>query len=94
MGVKSAVVTIAKDIELAAEDALHFIAKAEKQTPQVAGALGVVLAAVGKAIADAQSIAQAPAQTLNISFDQQVFADLKAVWPDLKVFVGTLGIKL
>jgi hypothetical protein len=94
MSAKTALVTIAKDIEIAAEDALHFVRKAETETPQVAGALGVVLGAVGKAIADAQSIASAPAQTLSISFDQQVFADLKAVWPDLKAFAQSLGIKL
>jgi hypothetical protein len=94
MSAKTALVTIAKDIQIAAEDALHFVAKAEAQTPQVAGALGVLLGAVGKAIADAQSVANAPTQTLNITFDQQVFADLKAVFPDVKTFVATFGIKL
>lgn len=94
MSVKTAIITIGKDVEIAAEDALHFVQKAEEKTPQVAGALGVVLGGVGKAIADVDSIAGAPAQTLSISFDQSVLADLKAVWPELKDFVATLGVKL
>lgn len=94
MDPKKTLITIGKDVEIAAEDALHFVQKAETETPQVAGALGVVLAAVGKAISDVQGAAQSPAQVLNISFDQQVFADLKAVWPDVKAFAQTLGIKL
>jgi hypothetical protein len=89
-----ALVTIGKDIEIAAEDALHFVQKAQSKTPQVAGALGVLLAAVGKALADTQTAAQTPTQVLNITFDEQVFADLKAVWPDVKDFAGTLGIKI
>jgi hypothetical protein len=91
---KTALVTIAKDVEIAAEDALHFVQKAESETPQVAGALGVVLAAVGKALADAESIAGAPAQALSVTFDQQVLADLKAVWPDVVAFATTFGVKL
>lgn len=94
MTVKTALVTLGKDVELAAEDALHFVQKAESETPQVAGALGVVLGAIGKAITDVQSGAAMPTQVLNLQFDSQVFADLKAVWPDVKVFAGTLGIKL
>jgi hypothetical protein len=87
-------VEIADGIEVAAEDALRFVEKAETKTPQVAGALGVVLGAVGKAISDVETGAQTPTQVLNISFDQQVYADLKAVWPDVKTFVATLGVKL
>jgi len=94
MSIKTAIVTIGKDVEITAEDALHLIAKAESETPQVAGALGVLLGAFGKAIADVQSGAQAPTQVLNIAFDEQVFADLKAVWPDVQKFAATLGIKL
>jgi hypothetical protein len=94
MSAKGAVVTIAKDVEIAAEDALHFVQKAEKETPQIAGAVAVVFQAVGTAIAAVQSGAQNPTQVLSIQFDQQVYTDLKAVWPDVKNFLATLGIKV
>jgi hypothetical protein len=94
MSIKPALVTIEKDIEIAAETALHFVAKTNAEIPEVAGALGVVLSAVGKAIADVQSAAQSPTQVLNISFDQQVYTDLKAVWPQVQAFVATLGVKI
>jgi|HubBroStandDraft_2_1064218.scaffolds.fasta_scaffold1235809_2 hypothetical protein len=94
MSVKTAMVTIGKDVEIAAEDALHFVQKAELETPEVAGALGVLLGAIGKAIAAVQSGASQPTQILSLTFDQQVFTDLRVVWPDVAKFAATLGIKL
>jgi len=94
MSTKTALVTIAKDVEIAAEDALHFVQKTTTEIPQVAGALGVLLGATAKAISAVESAANSPIQVLSLSFDEQVFADLKAVWPDLVKFAATLGIKL
>lgn len=85
---------IVGDVEMAAEKALAFIRGAEKAEPAVAGALGVVLGTFDKALSDANTVAQNPNQALNIQFDQQVFADLKAVWPNVKSFLQTLGVKL
>jgi len=31
---------------------------------------------------------------LNVVLDQQIVADLKVVWPDVKAFAATLGMKL
>jgi hypothetical protein len=93
-GISGALVTIEKDIVLAAEKALAFIRKAETAAPAVSGAMGVVLSAVEKALNDIDTAAKTPTQALSITFDTQTLADLKAVWPDLKTFVATLGIKL
>lgn len=87
------IVTIGKDIEVTAEKLLGFVRKAESITPQAAAGLGVVLSAVDKALSDADAVAQSPTQALNISFDQQTLADVKAVWPDIKAFIAELGIK-
>jgi hypothetical protein len=35
----------------------------------------------------------AVANPLNIALDFQTATDLKAVWPDVKTFLGTLGVK-
>lgn len=93
-GIKHSLITIAKNLDIAATDALHFIANVEKKSPAAVAALGVVLGAISKAIADVQSGAENPAQALDVSFDSATFADLKAVWPDLVAFSATLGIKL
>jgi hypothetical protein len=85
---------IVKDIEVAADKVLSFVAKAQKATPAAVAGLAVVLSAVGKAVSDVQSAAVTPTQVLNLSFDFATFADLKAVWPDVEKLAATLGIKL
>jgi len=35
----------------------------------------------------------AVANPLNFTLDFQTASDLKAVWPDVKTFLGTLGVK-
>lgn len=87
----SAVTVLLKDIEVEAGKVLSFLARAEKAEPQVVAALGVLLGAVSKAVTDVQGAA---AQPLNIQLDQATFADIKAVWPDVKAFAATFGIKL
>jgi hypothetical protein len=39
-------------------------------------------------------LAGAAANPLNIALDVQTVTDLKAVWPEVKAFLVTLGIKL
>jgi hypothetical protein len=85
---------IVKDVEVDAGKVLSFLAKTEKTTPQAVAGLAVVLGAVGKAVSDVQSVAAAPTQALNVTFDQQTAADVKAVWPALKEFAASFGIKL
>jgi hypothetical protein len=94
MNVKTALVTIAKDVDVEAGKLLHELATAEKATPKAAAAIAVILAAVGKSIADVQSAAQNPAQVLDISFDKATAADLEAVWSDVVEAAAQLGIKL
>jgi hypothetical protein len=81
-----------KDVEVDAGKVLNYLAKAEKATPEAAAGLAVVLGAVSKAVTDGS--AAAAASGVNISLDSQTVSDLKAVWPDIKSFAATLGIKL
>jgi hypothetical protein len=38
-------------------------------------------------------LAGAAANPLNIALDVQTVTDLKAVWPEVKAFLGSLGVK-
>lgn len=87
-------VNIEKGIEIAAEDALKWLTganKALKAAPQVVAALATLIGAVEKPISE---LAGAAANPLNIPLDIQTAQDLKAVWPDVKAFLATLGVKL
>jgi len=87
-------VNIEKGIEIAAEDALKWLSgtnKALKATPQVVAALATLIGAMEKPIAE---LAGAASNPLNIALDIQTAQDLKAVWPDVKAFLATLGVKL
>jgi hypothetical protein len=86
-------VNIEKGIEIAAEDALKWLTganKALKAAPQVVAALATLIVAVEKPISE---LAGAAANPLNIALDIQTAKDLKAVWPDVKDFLATLGVK-
>lgn len=86
-------VNIEKGIEIAAEDALKWLTgadKALKAAPQVVAALATLIGAVEKPIAE---LAGAAANPLNIALDIQTAQDLKAVWPDVKTFLASLGVK-
>ena len=87
-------VNIEKGIEIAAEDALKWLSgasKALKTGPQVIAALATLIAAVEKPISE---LAGAAANPLNIPLDIQTARDLQAVWPDVKAFLATMGVKL
>lgn len=87
-------VNIEKGIEIGAEDALKWLTGAGKvlhAAPSVVAALAVLVTAAEKPLAE---LAGAAANPINIPLDIQTAADLKAVWPEVKVFLRTLGIKL
>lgn len=89
-------VSIGKDIEVAAGDLLKWVTTgattAEKLGPGALAGLGVLAGAVEKALVDAATAASNPATlVLNLGSDIE---DIKAVWPDLKAFLQTLGVKI
>ncbi|QNI31609.1 hypothetical protein H7849_21485 [Alloacidobacterium dinghuense] len=82
-------------IEVAAEDVLKFVSGAmvasNKAEPSVVAGLGVLLGTVAKALGDVNGVVTNP---LNFSLDIATIQDLKAVWPAMVQFAGSLGIKL
>lgn len=84
------------DVEVAAEKAFAWITKANnglaKDSPSAIPALATVLGAIGTALTDAEAGAANPAQLI-ITLPQDV-ADYKAIWPDVKAFAATFGVKL
>jgi hypothetical protein len=86
-------VNIEKGIEIGASDALKWLTGANKAlhaAPTVVAALATLAGAVEKPLSD---LAGAAANPLNIPLDIQTVTDLKAVWPDVKAFLGSLGVK-
>ena len=86
-------VNIEKGIEIAAEDILKWLGganKALKAAPQVVAALATLIAAVEKPMAELAGVAANP---LNIALDIQTARNLKAVLPEVKAFLATLGVK-
>ena len=87
-------VNIEKGIEIGAEDALKWLTGTGKilhAAPGVIAALAILVAAMEKPLAE---LAGAAANPLNIPLEIQTAADLKAVWPEVKQFVRSLGVKL
>jgi len=82
-------------VEVAAEDVLKFVtgavAAGNKAAPGVVAGLGVLLGTVAKTLGDANGVVSNP---LNFSLDAATIQDLKAVWPAMVQFAGSLGIKL
>ena len=86
-------VNIEKGIEIGAEDALKWLTGADKAlhaVPAVVAALATLVGAVEKPMSE---LAGAAANPLNIALDIQTVTDLKAAWPEVKVFLTTLGVK-
>ena len=86
-------VNIEKGIEIGAEDALKWLSGANKTlkaTPAVIAALATLIGAVEKPLAEVAGVAANP---LNILLDIQTVNDLKAVWPEVKQFLTTFGVK-
>jgi hypothetical protein len=86
-------VNIEKGIEIGAEDALKWLSGANKAfhaAPEVVAGLATLIGAVEKRLAEVTNAAQNP---LNIALDVQTVNDLKTVWPSVKQFLGSLGVK-
>ena len=86
-------VNIEKGIEIAAEDALKWFGKANSvltAAPGVVAALATLATAAEKPLLELSGAASNP---LNIPLDIQTAIDLKAVWPDVKKFLESLGVK-
>jgi hypothetical protein len=86
-------VNIEKGIEVGASDVLQWLGKAHtalQAAPAVVAALATLISAVDKPLLDLSGVVANP---LNIALDFQTASDLKAVWPDVKTFLGTLGVK-
>ena len=86
-------INIEKGIEIAAEDALKWLTGANKTlqaAPAVVAALATLIGAVEKPIAEVAGVAANP---LNIALDIQTVNDLRSVWPEVKTFLSTLGVK-
>jgi hypothetical protein len=82
-------------VEVAAEDVLKFVSGAvvasNKAEPGVIAGLGVLLGTVAKTLGDLNGVATNP---LNFPLDAATIQDLKAVWPAIVQFAGSIGIKL
>lgn len=86
-------VNLEKGIEIGAEDALRWLTGADralKAAPAAVAALATLLSAGERPLADIAAAAAAP---LNIPLDIQTARDLRAVWPEVKQFLSTLGVK-
>jgi len=86
-------VNIEKGIEIGAEDALKWLGGAGKAlhaAPEVIAALATLVGAVEKPLSE---LAGASANPLNIPLDVQTVTDLKAVWPEVKSFLSSLGVR-
>ncbi|HEY2860339.1 MAG TPA: hypothetical protein VGJ21_18100 [Terracidiphilus sp.] len=87
-------VSIEKGIEIGAQDALKWLAGADrslKAAPSVIAALATLVAALDKPFSD---VAGAAANPLNIPLDIQTVRDMKAVWPEVRQFVASLGVRI
>jgi len=86
-------VNIEKGIEIGAADALKWLTGADKvlhATPAAIAALGTLAGAMEKPLAE---LAGAVANPLNVPLDIETATDLKAAWPEVKTFLGSLGVK-
>ena len=86
-------VSIEKGIVIGAEDALKWLMGAEKivrATPPVVAALATLVGALEKPLSELAAVTENP---LNIPLDIETAEDLKAVWPEVKDFLVTMGVK-
>ena len=87
-------VSIEKGIEIGAEDALKWLVGAGKAlhgAPAAIAALATMAAALEKPIVELEQVVTNP---LNIELDIQTANDLKAAWPQVKLFLKSLGVKM
>jgi hypothetical protein len=84
-------------VEVVAEDVLSWINKIAKgitiKGPAAILALTNLITAIDKVAVDVSTDTANPLTLLNIAIDEQQFADIKAVLPDIKILFTDLGIK-
>jgi hypothetical protein len=86
-------VNIEKGVEIGAEDALKWLTGADRAVhaaPSAIAALAILVDALDKPLLDCAGVAVNP---LNIPLDIQTATDLVAAWPQVKTFIGSLGVK-
>ena len=86
-------VSMEKGIEVGAEDVLKWLAGANRTlsaAPEVIAGLATLVGVVDKPLME---MAAAAANPLNIALDIQTVRDMKAVWPQMKGFLSSLGVK-
>jgi hypothetical protein len=87
-------VSLEHGIEVGAADVLRFLTAAQstqtKLEPGVIAALGVILGTVEKAVTD---VSHAAASPLSVTLDAATVNDLRAIWPAVAAFAGSLGLK-
>lgn len=86
-------VNIEKGIEVGAADVLKWLGHAQtaiSAAPAVVAGLATLIGAIDKPLTEISGVIANP---LNIPLDIQTATDLKAVWPQIKTFLGTLGVK-
>jgi hypothetical protein len=83
-------VNIEKGVEVGAADLLKWLTSSQKAAPAVIAALAILAQGVGNALENVQAAAAAP---LNIALDEATIASLKNVWPEVKAFLESLGVK-
>jgi hypothetical protein len=87
-------VSVEKGIQVGASDVLKWLAGANRAVaaaaPSVVAALGTLIGELDQPIGN---LAAAATNPLNISLDVQTAQELKTVWPDVKQFLTTLGVK-
>ena len=86
-------VNIEKGVQIDAGDALKWLNAADKvvhATPAAIASLAILAGALEKPLSE---LAGAAVNPLNIPLDIQTVTDLRATWPEVKTFLGTLGVK-
>lgn len=74
-------------IEIAFEDILHWLVKAQSLTlkgPAIIAAVSAILSATSTVVEDAALDAATPTTLLNIPIDAGQLQDIKLVWTDIK----------
>ncbi len=86
-------VNVEKGIEIGASDMLKWLGNAHgvlNAAPAVVAALATLVSAAERPLVELSGVITNP---LNIALDIQTANDLKAVWPDVKKFLESLGVK-
>ena len=86
------VVTVEKDLKLAAIDVLRWLrgaGRAIHAAPEAIAALAVLASVLERPLFDAAAVAGNP---LNVPLDIQTAEDIRAAWPAVKAFLKDLGV--